>query len=153
MTDAIDNAIDDMLLARIAGADPDPDVDYSYTYPPHKWGAQPGHMPTVADIVAERDALRAEAERQRQESIAWAIACQEARGANAALRAERDMLVELVKAFCADYPLTSGIAAGVTWCRHCNVDMTSAKRVVTDHAEDCSWRMAKEWMARQEAGK
>lgn len=52
----------DVALMRAAGAGPDPDVDYSYTYPPHKWGAQPGHMPTVADIHNERNHYRARCE-------------------------------------------------------------------------------------------
>jgi len=46
----------DVALLRAAGFGPE--LDTEHLYPPAKWAAQPGHMPTVADLVAELAKVR-----------------------------------------------------------------------------------------------
>jgi hypothetical protein len=135
MTDAIDNAIDDMLLARAAGTGPQFD-DTEYLYPPvTQFAPVTGAMPTITELLNRMHAAEAR---------------------NVILEGERDMLAGLVKTLLINpaYPGTSG------WsyfeCMYCMAgyrdygNTAEALEAIDMHAADCPWRLAKEYLERAE---
>jgi hypothetical protein len=53
----MNDALDDLAMMRAAGSGPVLE-DTEHLYPPRKWDTQPGAMPTVADIINERNHWR-----------------------------------------------------------------------------------------------
>jgi hypothetical protein len=152
---ANNDALDDLAMMRAAGSGPVLE-DTEHLYPPRKWeheytwdkerpnvttirqfphAAQPGHMPTLADIINERNHWR----------TGYEIAIQKA----AELQIERDMLAGWLSAMIMD------ISGGDT-CPHCYAEVDDGGGVIyiwsaaEFHAADCPWRLAAEYVQKME---
>jgi hypothetical protein len=133
----MNDALDDLAMMRAAGAGPVFE-DTEHLYPPAKWAAHPGAMPTVADIINERNHWR----------TGYEVAIAKMSDMEQELENVRGWLARLI----GMEPNAVGVRQGSKYlfCLHCKRE-TSNQRDEDDHAPDCPWRLAAEYVQKMEA--
>jgi hypothetical protein len=142
----MNDALDDLAMMRAAGAGPVFE-DTEHLYPPTKWAAHPGAMPTVADTLNRMHAAEARVTIVESE-------LEKVRGLLKALVSDEAPIV----AFNDDYPPDDGLSEVA--CLYCQ---TGNGRCDTEyewhvnlsdpanHTPDCPWRLAAEYVQQMEA--